>query len=725
LERLIKKLDVVVAGRTFYLILGIIVLIGLGFRVAYIDADPPMGITRSQDFSTDPFQYVYFAENSVAHGNSNPYHDPRFAQWEKSSENTLAWVVFNLLGTGRTQGNAVGVIFNLAAVWLLALALKNFGSRFGALLFAVIASFDFTLVWFARTPFLEACQNFWLCGAVYLFSRGRDHWLFYASAGLTCAVAAFFGKMIALFMVGSFTATWLLLYFNDPENRKAVQNSAIRFYAGFGAATIVWLVAVYLPSSSQVSGYLSEQAVGLYGAPKALESFSLFIWQFATLVWESELFAKMPVVAILAFLFGAGMLSRFARRPSGKKLFGDFNVGWVILLLWFAVGYLALFPWNYRPLRYQTTLMFPAMAMAGVALAAAYDHLRHRAPTATKAKSPEKLNLNIVVMAALWAIWFLPLLSSILLEVGSDTSGSLANSYLKEPLPYAFVMLLIGGLAALVYKAVGRVSSRLLTFSIVASGVVVVFLIGWNAVKFVSWAGERQYSLVSADRDLGALVNKDAVVSGPYATALTQENRLGCVIHMFGVKKADKDIFTKFPVTHLVMDEGNEKRAREDYPEIMKNANFITRYLIRGIPVRLYCIGGLTGNAQAARYAPTDYERAQGFIAERNDDSATTYLRRYLSSGTPNYSANLYAADGLVSEKKYGDALAFYRKALDFSTRDPMSARGLGTCYLALAADQGNTAYFDSALVYLRIARPLFAQDKTLAEIITNLESRK
>ena len=202
LEQLVDGVSATVSGRAFYLILGVILLIALVFRVVCLSADPPMGITRSQDFSTDPFQYVYFAENAVNHGTANPYDDPSYSQWKHTSQNLLALIVFNIAGTGRAQGNAVGVIFNLASILLLALAIKNYGSRLGALFFAIIASFDFTLIWFGRTPFLEASQNFWLCGSVYLFSCRNRHWLYLAAGGLTCALAAFYGKMIAVYMLG-------------------------------------------------------------------------------------------------------------------------------------------------------------------------------------------------------------------------------------------------------------------------------------------------------------------------------------------------------------------------------------------------------------------------------------------------------------------------------------------------------------------------------------------
>lgn len=409
IEQMSDMLHKAVAGRGFYWVLGMALLAALVFRVSYLSADPPIGITRSQDFSTDPFQYVYFAENSVDKGIANPYDDPSFGQWRHTSQHILALMLFNVVGTGRAEGNAVSVIFSLASILLLTLAIKNYGSRLGALFFAIIASFDFTLIWFGRTPFLEASQNFWLCGSVYLFSCRNRHWLYLSSAGLACAFASFYAKMIAVFMLGVFAVLWILLYLNEEENRKATVKSAIHYYAGYVAGIVSWLLLVYFPVQRQISGYLSEQAVGLYGAPKAFDSLKDFAWQYVSLLWEHEFFLKMPVVTLLAYMFGAGVLIWFAGRRPGKRLFGEFNVGWVILVLWFTFGYILLFPWNYRPLRYQTTMMLPAMAMAGVALACVFDRLRKPEQTPHKDKATERnKQANPTIFVIIWAVWLLP-----------------------------------------------------------------------------------------------------------------------------------------------------------------------------------------------------------------------------------------------------------------------------------------------------------------------------
>lgn len=727
MKELFAKIDAAASGKAFFLILGIILLCGMIFRVAYLDADPPAGITRSQDFSTDPFQYVYFAKNSVEVGNPNPYNDPRFTQWEKSSQNFLALAVFTLFGTGRAEGNAVAVIFNLASILLLALALRNFGARLAALIFALIASLDFTMVWFARTPFLEASQNFWLCATVFCFSLAERRLIYFALAGFTCAGAAFFGKTIALFMLGVFGLLALYQYLNEPEDRKAVIKRWLYFAGGFAVTTVIWFFYIYLPSRGEFSGYLSEQAFGLYGAPKALDSVAAFCWQLISLLWEQMYFLKQPLPTILAFFAGAGILALLARRAPGRRMLGQVHSGWLLLLLWFAVGYLSLFPWNYRPLRYQTTIMFPAFALAALALAAMIRFTPQPKAAPKKGQAP---TVNLPQLIVTWALWLLPLIALIVLSFGGLPGNAIDKALQETTVPFLLAFVAIGAFAAFVYRATSDTFARLAPLGAALALAIVVFVAAWNVVSFIRWSGVRQYTLLAADRDLGTILSPGAVLSGSYATAFTQENRFGCVPHMFGVVRVDSAFFQRFPITHLAIDEGNEQRARQDYPEIMGQAAFVTRYFARGLnpgmplPVRVYRVSGTTPNPEAHNYRPSDFEIAQEFTVAQQADSAEFYLRRFLDQHPDNYSANLYLGDALLQSGEFERAVGAYRQVQRFAPGDAVSALNIGNAFVSLGAAKTNAAFFDSALVWFKVAQRAFWRDDRIADMITQLERR-
>ena len=53
-----------------------------------------------------------------------------------------------------------------------------------------------------------------------------------------------------------------------------------------------------------------------------------------------------------------------------------------------------------------------------------------------------------------------------------------------------------------------------------------------------------------------------------------------------------RDTFTKYPVTHLFLWDGNHKEElrflKRAYPEVMRRARLLKMYKIKGLPVRLY-----------------------------------------------------------------------------------------------------------------------------------------
>jgi hypothetical protein len=719
--QLTSRIHRLAEGKFFFLLLIVILLGGLVLRTIYLDADPPIGITNSQDFSTDPFSYVYFAKNKIDTGNANPYNDQRWILYEKSTQTLAALIVYSIFGTGRAAGNLVGVLLNFAAILMLALAIKNFGSRLGALLFAFLASLNYTLVHFARAPFMEASENFWLCAAFYFLSLGQNRAWVLIFAGMAAAAAALFGKMIALFAIGLYIAAFVLYWLSDRKQLRLVVKQALFFLAGYAAVAIFWLLFTYLPSSEQVAHYLSEQGVGLYGAPKAFDGIGMFFFQLQTLLVERHFFAKLPLITIFGSLFGAGViysLLRGRRHGTGSGL----NMGWLVLLLWVAASFVSLFPFNYRPLRYETTLMFPMMAMAGLMLAA---FLSPAKPGTAKGKGKHS-QVHPVYLGILWGLWLMPMLYAVLV-VGTGMWGNPASraNLTNSPLLYALLLFLVGFGSAFLVKAARGMRFNWRPAALL---VAVVLLVGYAAVQFVeygSWVRMREYTLVTADRDMGAILAKDAVISGSYAVALTQENDLGAVHHMFGLKYVDPDFFKRFPITHLVVDEGNEKRAREDYPDVMSNSEVLATYGIRGYSVKLIRVAGATGNEQASEYQPTAFEDARHWVDQASNDSARVYFERYLDEDIPNYSADMALGTAYMGESNYAKALVHLRKAHDFAPRDVLANYYLGYAYMGVAAAQTEPAYFDSALACFKFAHLFMPKDQKLTEAVKELEQRK
>ena len=714
--RILSRVTKLADGRGFYFILAATLVVGVLFRTINISADAPNGFTKSQDVSTDPFAYTYFAENAVDYGDANPFDDPRWIVYEKSTQTVAAYIVYSILGTGRAQGNLTAAILNLLAILLVALGMKNFGTRIGALLFALIACMNFTLSVFARIPFLEASQNLWLAASFYFFSHGERRGYFFGFAGAAAAAAAFFGKMIALYAAGFFLVVWIFKYLTVEVDRKTVFKSAVIFYASYAAVGVFWFLFTYLPSATEVSSYYAEQGMGLYGAPKAFEELKMFFWQIQNLLWERRFIEKLPFVSILASISGAVVIWYLAKTLKLKRMVTPLTIGWVLLLFWLVFAYGALFPFNYRPLRYQTTLMFPMMALAGIVLALPLERLK------SKAGKKKSRSSKTVYPAIGWSIWLAPILCSFyLLLGGSSGSSNAAQTVFGSIYFYTFLFAAIGFCLAF---AVKYAAPYLKSLGFVAQVLVLVVLHGYFAfhfASFTSWMGTRQYSLISADRDLGAILGDDAVLSGSYASALTQENKLRCIHHQFGVEKPDRDFFKKFPITHLLIDPGNEDRARKDYPGLMGNADLVTSYAIRGMPVKLYRISEASPNPDAETYSPTDFELMKYWINRNDGDSATVYLNRFVASGKLSYSAEVYLAESYSGLKQFDAAIDHYHSALHLSPGDVSVAYRLGLSFANASQEQNRPTYIDSALVYLELAHARIPQNTNLQSTIDQL----
>ncbi len=631
--------------------------------------------------------------------------------------------MYSIFGTGRAAGNLIGVLLNLAALLLIALGLKNFGSRWGALLFMMLAGINFTLIHFARTPFLEASQNFWLAAAFYLFSLGSKRIWFFLAAGAAAAAAAFFGKALALFGIGIFLGALLIIWLKESKSRRQTFTKALLFCLGYGGVALGWYLFAYLPSAEKFQEYLLEQGLGLYGSPRAFEAWNWFVVQLNWFLYERNFLGKLPFVTVLGVIGGAVLIYRVLRRPH-KKDKTVFNQGWLLLFVWSAVAFLALFPHNYRPLRYQTTLMLPLLGLAGLLLG---NWLRGLIEPPES--SGKKAKINRYLLAASCGLWLMPVLASAFL-------------YLKafEGLPAAFNFAIdnafwiagatfgIGFLGALGLSFLLKIK---LNWRPLGGILAILVLISYSAVHismYAEWVDTRVYTLVTTDRDLGALLAKDAVVAGSYATALTQENRLGCVHHMFGKKAeyVDPEFFKRFPITHLVIDEGNENRARQDYPEVMSQAHLLATYNIRGYDVKLLRVAPAAGSQHALRYRPTDFELARYWLEAQNPDSALYYLDRYLARGIPNFSADLALGTSYLSEGHANVALTHLLKVVDFAPRNVLARLYLGYAYLGAAASELQVAYYDSAYVHLKYCRKFITreQDQDLAKTVDQLEKR-
>ncbi len=520
------------------------------------------------------------------------------------------------------------------------------------LIFLILAGLNYNLIFYGRLPFLEHAMVFFAFASMVVLAYwpGKPgHFL----AGLLLATGIVFGKVIGLVFLFPFVC--YLAYRLFFEEGKGHWPRLGLFAVGFAAMTGFWLFFSYLPMQQQVTGYLGEQAFSLYGSPDGLKSFGGFVKKMVTFGEHSRLVQRMVPTALLGLVFIGMLFLRMLKRNSWREGFRDFNSLHIFFAALIIGFYGALMIWNYRPLRYQLVLIYPTCAAAAVVM-----HMLWR-----KWKSFEKETPPWGWLLPLYPLVLIPVCQFIQARVERGGETFHFSDYKYEAAIWALVLSLVIFILVALYKR-----GQIPRIPAVGKAIVVIVLL-MVLVKGIGdywyWTERPSMSARENSRDLGLLLSPGAVISGPFAGELTLENNFGTVIHMFGVSQADPDLFSKYPITHLVLDQANENRARQDYPQVMDSATHLLSYHIGLKNVRLFRIAGQTGNPTADAYRRSLFERLQLAFKEksiqRRSELAVEFLRRY----PDNRSCYLMLAEVAEKDSMYVLAEAMFKKAVEFS----------------------------------------------------------
>jgi len=688
-------------------------IMGLAFLagILFLSSDPPH-ISWSQDVATDPPQYTYFARNNVLWGSWDLFGHNRFIFFLKSFSTVASYLVFSVFGTGRFQANLVAVILNLLTLAFLFLALKKVFNKRTAFLSLFFLGINFVFIMYGRNPFLEISALFLLVLGFYFMVSSFKKNLLLIPSGICFAAGIFFGKTMAAFILPACLGVLLLWMFEHSYSsiRKVNFKPLILFGSGFTAVFLFWLFFSYLPAKREVAGYLGEQALGLYGFPVALQSITGFAS--ALFTFGRDLFYRMPVVFLLSFL---GLLLFFRDGDSIKELVKRRDHRSKVnffLALWFLVCFFLLMVLNYRPLRYQFYLIPPMCALAGVWLNSLFSGFASK-----RNRSPKALFWIAFVIATTFLVNYVIITYHRLSQKQIQLTSSLGISLV--------LTLIIGGLyfwrsVSSKKESKGETPSSLTNLKLGQRGLVMLVLIlislVVNAGQYVSWASSPTYSLNRSSIDLGKILSKEAVVSGPYGPALVWDNGLKNIIHMFGVTKPDPQLFRTYPITHLALERGgNRDRAFQDYPEVMTEAKIVTTYWLRNIPVDIYRIGEWTDNPETEKYPLSDFEKAKVLMEADQTDSALAWLEEFISQHPDNFSAYQAVTEIYYEMGEFEKAALSLEKAAQFNPTDFLVHQQLGSVYLTLRNQTGEDSYRLLAIDQWEKALKLFPQNAKLA----------
>ncbi|MFH1374659.1 MAG: hypothetical protein ABII79_12765 [bacterium] len=639
-----RRLEII----TILVLLSLILLV----RLQQLAADPPSDLSISTDVYTDPAQYTLFARTCVNQGDLNPFDDHRHPVFLKSTVTVLAVVVFKALGVGVWQSNLVGLLYAFGALVLFFLFIRRVAGRAAGLLYLLLISFNYNQIFYGRLPFLENAMAFYAFLALVLVVYCR-RWVWFLPAGLSLGAAIFFGKMIGMAFVFPFACYFVYRWFYDKPHRSLL--GPLLFTVGLATVALFWYFFTYAPMKEQVAGYFGEQAVSLYGSPEGLRSIGDFVWKMVSLGEKEQLFSRMPVVGLLGAAFIMMILYHVGRARSWREGFGSLNAGHIFLGGMIVAFYGSLMIWNYRPMRYQLVMIYPFYGAAATILAAIW----YRKPSS----SPEKVPLLFYLLSI--PVVVVPLYQFCQALFDADADVACWEEYKHWLLSIAAAITVLVGAGVARYRLRARSLPNLMPR--------VLLVLIWIALPFDgvrqyhrAWQGAA-YTIRDCNIDLGAILSPGAVVSGPFGPTLTLANELDCIIHMFGVSQPDPGLFMKFPVTHLLLDEANEIRAKEDYPEIMDGAVHRVTYRVGSKKVRLFSVVGLTGNSVADNYRRSLYEETVDLDNAGASEEAMKRALAFLEQYPQNSSCYLLLGEKFQREEYMKQAETMFKKAVEFS----------------------------------------------------------
>lgn len=581
-------------------------------RFVNLDADPPHFFKGfSQADLTDPYHLTFAARNAVLFGDWNLFDNHRWDVFRNSLISGLAYIFFSLAGVSRITANIAALMLNLGGILFFALALRRLRPAREVIVTLLLLLSSAVFFFHSRLPFLENGLIFLSGLSFFVFIRFHDRRWGQILTGFLIALAALTGKLFGFILLGPVALALIYLY------RKKSALPMFLVLAGTVAGILAVVLLLYGGSLTVMMNYYTEQTVGMYGVPDAFTSPFAFIESIVNFGAEFGFFELSIFLSILCIL---GLILMVLTLPI-KDAPTDQNLVLVFLAGWFLCGVVGLMPFNYRALRY-TLFLFPAIAAI-----AAYGinlFLDHKVRLRFGIKW-----LSFPVM--FFALWYL-FTQLYLLTVPFNTEMASA----RQALPLTGLGA-AAATCALAYflRDKGRLLPRRLF-----GGIALILAIGLayeQGAYLFTGLFRAGHFLDEYNTAITQLIDESAVVTGPYAPALTIDNKLKGVIYVFGLANVEKDLFQKYPITHIVTDDNNWKRALKDFP-MLEKASLLRKLIVRDFVISLYRLPD-------ANLPFTDFEMMEKHASSFQIDSALVYGERFATR----YPDNLLGQISLVA----------------------------------------------------------------------------
>lgn len=580
-----------------------VLVAGFWFWSRDLEADAPFNFSgHSQSLGTDPPLYTYHAKNRVLFDQADPLGDKRWILFEKSFAGWLTTLWFKQAGVSIAAGRQVALALTFASLVLILVALGRHYRPWVTLAVAIGAVCNPLLMIYGSLPFLEISMLFFASLAFFFYAVWGDRLWGIVLSAVAIAAATVVGKVFGLLLLPPL----VLSQFWSAERGNRLRQSLLPVGV-FVVASAVLVISLYGSHVTEAFGFVREQSVEGRLYPEALKSpWSLISFLLAYGYRNDVYYRSIDLLAYFFVTMSLFALTFWASEHRVRQLPKTLRFA-----LWWGVWtWIALSIPTYSPTRYSVAFI-PTVLICGMAYIDTLLQSNGRWEIRFGWRSA-----SLVAIAA----WVIAMQIGLKWYVGSYVDG-LYVQYMIKTLPIAVIVLLMARFADRLYRMTIGPAALIAVALLLCAGSVATGIYNYREMAIT----DKRYDTRDANLDLSFILGPDAVVSGPYAAAFTQENKVMSHPHFFGESWSDSTLLVKLPITHLAVDASNFTSAVRQ-SKSLETARPITGYWINGHEISVFDISQTYDNPKANAYQPSRYERAIKYFDRFNFDSALVTL---------------------------------------------------------------------------------------------------
>lgn len=629
-----------------------------------LENDPPLFyVGHGQSLLTDPYHLTFSARNEILYDNWNPYDYHRWDVFKNSLISGVSYLVFLAFDVSRITANLASVFLHLAGLLLFVFSLYHLRGRNEALFTVVFLLINATLFFYGRLPFLENGLIFLSGLTFFIFIRYYDKIWGQVLTGGLIALAALAGKLFGFILFGPVILVLIYRY----RSRSILP--ALTVCGGMIVSALLYIFIFYGDNISALNNYYAEQTTGMYGAPPGFSSVTNFFKMLIIYSGESGIveFAPFVILTIISSLILVIFSVPFIGKFNKNHIPIIFCVGWLL------AGVIGLMPFYYRPIRYALFLFLPGAAICGFALNYVLSD-----------KIKLSLHSRLVSMPLLFFFLWYIFTQAFIFFAPFGKKFRAGAEVMPTTVLIAFILVVI-----IFFVFLKRRSFTVKKWPMAIFGVLLLAICINQGKYFYKGLAESGQLLKRYNNESAQLINKEAVLTGPYAPALTIDNDLKGIIYVFGLANVEQNLFERFPITHIVSDRHNWKRAVKDF-SFLKTSLLVVQTVVRDQVLYLYRIPD-------AKLPKTDYEIGQEYFLQNTFDSALVYFQRFSQKHPRNLFGRIHVALALSATGEIEKSEQIMNRLLAEYTDDYMLHAYCIGYYRRLYAATGNEKYLDRA----------------------------